>query len=240
MLLQEALLPDRLYGPSTGTPQGNEPTGRIETAACQLQRRLDCPANRLFRAAAIEQSHDENGIIWPASLAPYNFSLVAIVKSDEYKTIANDLYEELKAEGFEVLYDDRKAGPGFKFKDADLLGLPLQLVLGERDHKEDGLFEIRIRKTGKKIKLKKEEIPLLARILSVADVYDALASDRAYRKKMPEERVLEIIKAGAGTQFDKRVVDIFLKLHEEGKIFEAIEDSPQQTTGNLSGNEKNG
>jgi prolyl-tRNA synthetase len=111
-------------------------------------------------AAAIEQNHDENGIIWPAAIAPYNFSFVAIAKSDEYKKMADELYSELLSEGFEVLYDDRKAGPGFKFKDADLLGLPLQLVLGERDHKEDGMFEIRIRKTGEKIKVKKEEISI--------------------------------------------------------------------------------
>lgn len=108
-------------------------------------------------AAAIEQNHDENGIIWPASIAPYNFSFVAIAKSDEYKELAEDIYNEMKSEGFEVLFDDRKAGPGFKFKDADLLGLPLQLVLGERDHKNDGLLEIRIRKTGEKIKIKREE-----------------------------------------------------------------------------------
>lgn len=108
-------------------------------------------------AAAIEQNHDENGIIWPASIAPYNFSFVAIAKSDEYKELAEDIYNEMKSEGFDVLFDDRKAGPGFKFKDADLLGLPLQLVLGERDHKNDGLLEIRIRKTGEKIKIKREE-----------------------------------------------------------------------------------
>jgi len=66
--------------------------------------------------------------------------------------------------------------------------------------------------------LKGEEIPLLSRILSVADVYDALASDRAYRKKMPENRVLQILKEGAGTQFDSNIVDLFFKLHKEGKI----------------------
>jgi len=108
-------------------------------------------------AAAIEQNHDEKGIIWPASIAPYNFSFVAIAKSDEYKELADEIYNEMLNEGFDVLFDDRKAGPGFKFKDADLLGLPLQLVLGERDHKNDGLLEIRIRKTGEKLKIKREE-----------------------------------------------------------------------------------
>ncbi|OIQ18231.1 MAG: proline--tRNA ligase [Bacteriovorax sp. MedPE-SWde] len=108
-------------------------------------------------AAAIEQNHDENGIVWPASIAPYDLSFVAIAKSEEYKALAEEIYQELLKEGFDALYDDRKAGPGFKFKDADLLGLPIQLVLGERDHKSDGLLEIRVRKTGEKIKVKREE-----------------------------------------------------------------------------------
>ena len=107
-------------------------------------------------AAAIEQNHDDKGIIWPKAIAPSQIHFVAIAKSDEYKQIADDLYEELKKNNWDVVYDDRKAGPGFKFKDADLLGLPLQLVLGERDHKESGEFEIVIRKSGEKIKVKRE------------------------------------------------------------------------------------
>lgn len=109
-------------------------------------------------AAVIEQNHDENGIIWPAAIAPYNVSFVAIVKSEEYKEKANELYKTLINSGLEVVYDDRKAGPGFKFKDADLLGLPLQVVLGERDHKEDGMLEIRIRRSGEKIKVSQEDL----------------------------------------------------------------------------------
>lgn len=108
-------------------------------------------------AAAIEQNHDENGIIWPASIAPYDLSFVAITKSEEYNKLADDIYEELTKEGLEVVFDDRNQGPGFKFKDADLLGLPIQLVLGERDHKESGMLEIRIRRTGKTIKVSTEE-----------------------------------------------------------------------------------
>jgi putative nucleotidyltransferase with HDIG domain len=68
--------------------------------------------------------------------------------------------------------------------------------------------------------LNKENIPILARILSVADVYDAIASDRAYRKKMEEERILKIINEGAGAQFDPNVVDVFNKLYEDGIILE--------------------
>ncbi len=66
------------------------------------------------------------------------------------------------------------------------------------------------------------EIPLLARILSVADVYDAMASDRIYRKRMEEEKILKIINGGAGTQFDPDAVNIFMKLYNEGNILEIL------------------
>ncbi len=66
--------------------------------------------------------------------------------------------------------------------------------------------------------LQGEEIPLLARIMSVADVYDAITTDRSYRAKMQEEKAIRIMKEGAGTQFDSEIVDVFLNLHKEGKI----------------------
>jgi response regulator RpfG family c-di-GMP phosphodiesterase len=65
--------------------------------------------------------------------------------------------------------------------------------------------------------LRGEAIPLLSRILFVADTYDAMASDRAYRKRVPEPRIIETIEQGAGTQFDPTVVSLFLTLHREGK-----------------------
>lgn len=71
--------------------------------------------------------------------------------------------------------------------------------------------------------LKKEEIPFLARILSVADAYDAMNSDRAYRKKMEISRILKIIKEEAGTQFDPDIVDAFLKVHDKGLITQNID-----------------
>jgi len=108
-------------------------------------------------AAAVEQNHDENGIVWPASIAPYHVYFTVLAKSDETKELCEKIYQELLDSKVEAILDDRKAGPGFKFKDADLLGLPLQLVLGERDFKESGMLEIRVRKTGEKIKVKPEE-----------------------------------------------------------------------------------
>ncbi len=109
-------------------------------------------------AAVVEQSHDENGIIWPKQLAPYDIYFALIGKSAEIHETANGIYEEMKSGGFDVLFDDRKAGPGFKFKDSDLLGLPIRVVLGERDFKESGELEIIVRSTGEKVSVKKEDL----------------------------------------------------------------------------------
>ncbi|MCB9060667.1 MAG: proline--tRNA ligase [Halobacteriovoraceae bacterium] len=109
-------------------------------------------------AAAIEQHHDDKGIIWPISIAPYEIYFASICKSEEYVDLSNEIFVELREKGFEVLYDDRNAGAGFKFKDAELIGCPFILVFGERDFKESGVLEIRTRKTGDSIKVSKNEI----------------------------------------------------------------------------------
>jgi prolyl-tRNA synthetase len=109
-------------------------------------------------AAAIEQHHDENGIIWPKAIAPYQVYFATIVKSEEYTKIADDIYNELLKAGLEVVYDDRNVGPGNKFKDADLLGLPYRIVLGERDFAATGELEIISRKTGEVQKVKRENL----------------------------------------------------------------------------------
>jgi prolyl-tRNA synthetase len=84
-------------------------------------------------AASIEQRADDNGIVWPPSIAPWKVHLVSLAKSGEEERAAADrLYDELKSLGAEVLYDDRDAGPGAKLNDADLLGCPLRLVVGRR------------------------------------------------------------------------------------------------------------
>jgi len=85
-------------------------------------------------AAAIEQNHDERGIIWPEPIAPFQVVLVALnlQKSARVREVSEQLYAELSAAGVEVLYDDRDARPGVKFADADLLGIPHRLVASER------------------------------------------------------------------------------------------------------------
>jgi prolyl-tRNA synthetase len=98
-------------------------------------------------AAAIEQNHDEHGIIWPEPLAPFQVVLVPLnlQKSARVREVAERLYNELTAEGIEVLYDDRDARPGVKFADAELLGIPHRVVVGERGL-EAGRLEYRYRR----------------------------------------------------------------------------------------------
>jgi prolyl-tRNA synthetase len=85
-------------------------------------------------AAAIEQNHDTHGIIWPDPIAPFHVVLVSLNahKSERVRAAAEALYAELGAAGIEVLYDDRDARPGVKFADAELLGIPHRIVIGER------------------------------------------------------------------------------------------------------------
>ncbi len=109
-------------------------------------------------AAAIEQYNDKDGIIWPASIAPYDVYLCFIGKTPETKALAEELNTEIKKAGLETLFDDRQLGPGQMFKDADLIGLPLRVVLGERDYLATGDIEIKIRKTGETIKVKKDNL----------------------------------------------------------------------------------
>ena len=82
-------------------------------------------------AAAIEQGHDDAGMIWPLPIAPYHVMLIQMRAGDEaQEALAQELYDALEAVGVEVLWDDRKLGAGAKFKDADLVGVPLRVVVG--------------------------------------------------------------------------------------------------------------
>src|SRR5262249_27054568 len=97
-------------------------------------------------AAAIEQNNDADGIIWPMSLAPYQVELLTLQAKDaEVSAAAERLYGELTAAGIEVLYDDRDERPGAKFKDADLIGIPLRLAVGKKSL-ADGKVELKPRR----------------------------------------------------------------------------------------------
>jgi prolyl-tRNA synthetase len=102
-------------------------------------------------AAAIEQNHDKDGIIWPETIAPFQIHLLVVnTKEPKMATLGEQLYADLTGAELEILYDDRDMRPGVKFKDADLLGLPLRITVGSRAVKE-GVVEIRRRRTGEEI-----------------------------------------------------------------------------------------
>jgi prolyl-tRNA synthetase len=99
-------------------------------------------------AALVEQSHDEKGMIWPFSVAPYQVNLLGLdLDKAENRQSAEQLYADLIAAGVEVLYDDRSESAGVKFNDADLLGLPLRAVVSKRSLKNGGV-ELKLRKEG--------------------------------------------------------------------------------------------
>jgi prolyl-tRNA synthetase len=84
-------------------------------------------------ASIIEEHHDENGITWPMSVAPYHVAIVPVKYDGEMKAKADEIYEALSKKGIEVLLDDRNERPGVKFKDMDLIGVPLRIVVGEKN-----------------------------------------------------------------------------------------------------------
>ena len=84
-------------------------------------------------AAAIEQNHDDKGIIWPLPIAPYQIYLCPLYRDGtNVAEMAEKLYNDLKEEGIEVLFDDRDAAPGVKFNDADLIGIPYRITVSPR------------------------------------------------------------------------------------------------------------
>lgn len=105
----------------------------------------------------VEAKHDENGIIWPVSVAPYHVQLVLLGKSEEVVTKADELYKKLSDAGIEVLYDDRDESAGVKFKDADLIGTPCRLVVSAKTI-EAGCVEWKLRGSAEAEMVKMEEL----------------------------------------------------------------------------------
>jgi prolyl-tRNA synthetase len=107
-------------------------------------------------AAAIEQHNDKDGIAWPVTIAPFEVHVLPTNVSDaDLASSAERLYTGLAEGGMEVLLDDRDERPGTKFKDADLVGIPFRITVGEKAAKE-GMVEIRVRKTGETVKVARE------------------------------------------------------------------------------------
>ncbi|ACY16361.1 proline--tRNA ligase [Haliangium ochraceum] len=127
-------------------------------------------------AAAIEQNHDEGGIVWPLSIAPYEVAILPLQMKDEDVAAAGEtLYAKLKECGIEVLLDDRAERPGAKFKDADLIGIPLRVAIGKRSL-DDGKVEVKWRKGGD------------AELVPVADAVEHVAGlIRAERERLGQD-----------------------------------------------------
>jgi prolyl-tRNA synthetase len=104
-------------------------------------------------AAAVEMSHDEHGIVWPMSIAPYGV-LISVMKpyDAEAMRVAETVATDLSAVGFDVLIDDRDDRPGSKFKDADLIGVPIRLTIGDKALAEESV-EFKHRRDGGKGRL---------------------------------------------------------------------------------------
>jgi len=108
-------------------------------------------------AAVIEQNHDEDGIIWPITIAPFKVYILPISYSGRVKEVANQLHDKLSNNGIEVLLDNRNLRSGIKFKDADLIGIPFRVIVGDKRLK-DGMVELFQRRTGKMELFRIEEI----------------------------------------------------------------------------------
>lgn len=124
-------------------------------------------------AAAIEQNHDENGIIFPLPIAPFHCSVVALNTKDKGVVAeAEEIYFRLEKLGIEVLFDDRDERPGIKFKDNDLIGIPLRIVVGSKGLAE-GKVEVKIRATGEVLLLPIEEaIKTVSQLVNVALAFE--------------------------------------------------------------------
>lgn len=107
-------------------------------------------------AAVVEQHHDENGIVWPFAIAPYHVIITLIKPEDpQQKELAEKIYDELNASGVETLLDDRKERPGVKFKDADLIGIPLRITVGKLAG--EGKVEYKLRRETEKVEITAKE-----------------------------------------------------------------------------------
>jgi prolyl-tRNA synthetase len=118
-------------------------------------------------AAAVEQSHDDRGVVWPKSIAPFDVHLIQIQVKDEVQSqLAAEIYEGLQEVGWEVLWDDRDERPGFKFADAELIGCPIRVTVGKKA--DQGVVEIQPRAAGERM-----EIAVADCVRMVAELWEA-------------------------------------------------------------------
>jgi len=111
-----------------------------------------------LRACVLEEHHDERGICFPMSIAPYQAHLVAMLhRAPDVAEVAERIYREAWDAGIEMLLDDREATPGVKFNDADLIGLPIRLTLGPRSLKQ-GVVEMKFRTSTEALSIPLDEV----------------------------------------------------------------------------------
>lgn len=119
-------------------------------------------------AAAIEQNYDEHGIIWPSAIAPYLVDVIpANMKAEEQVNLAEELYKSFQEANIDAMLDDRDERPGFKFKDADLIGFPFKVVCGKKA--SEGIVELKIRRTGETLEIPSQEV--LSKIQDLQKIY---------------------------------------------------------------------
>ncbi len=119
--------------------------------------------SRLLSAIS-EQNADENGLVWPVSVAPYAVHVIPVnAKKAVQMDLANRIESELTQSGLDVLVDDRKERAGVKFADSDLMGIPLRITIGKKA--EEGIVEIKIRQNGETVESKVEELSETVKIL---------------------------------------------------------------------------
>ena len=108
-------------------------------------------------AAIAEQFNDENGLVWPKSVAPFHVHVIPVnMKSDAQREMGENIYNSLQEQGYEVLLDDRAERAGVKFADADLFGLPVRVTVGKKA--DEGIVEVKVRATGESEEVKVEEL----------------------------------------------------------------------------------
>jgi prolyl-tRNA synthetase len=115
-------------------------------------------------ATIAEQHSDDTGITWPREIAPFDVHLLQMDMEDDYQAhLTSEVELALQVAGYEVLTDDRAERPGVKFVEADLIGCPIRITVGKKA--VEGIVEIKIRKTGAAIEVRKEELPSTLSIL---------------------------------------------------------------------------
>ena len=147
-------IPDR-YG-EVRSENGRHVRRRERTRAAVLHGLLCIGISRTL-AAIVEQHHDEHGIVWPVSVAPYEVSVIALDKKGEAFEEAARIAEELASEGIDVVFDDRNERPGVKFADNDLMGFPYQVIVGKRGL-ANGTVEVKDRATGDREDIARESL----------------------------------------------------------------------------------